>query len=219
VEDVTPFELLKMRVLNAAQSSLAYLGLLAGHEYTSDAVADPLLEGFVRRMLTEEGVPSLPPVPGVAPLAYLDQCLARLHNGAIRHRNHQIATDGSQKLVQRLLNPAAERLGRGEGIQCLAVAIAAWMTYLVRASDRFGRAWTVEDPEAGRVAAIADRVGRDPAALVAEIVAIDTVFDPALAGRPEFRTSVAAALDGLLSAEPMAVVRRVLDRARMEERT
>jgi fructuronate reductase len=71
VDDVTPFEQLKMRVLNAAQSTLAYLGLLAGHEHTSDAVADPLLAGFVRSMLIRESVPTLPPVPGTAPLAYV----------------------------------------------------------------------------------------------------------------------------------------------------
>jgi fructuronate reductase len=217
VDDVTPFEQLKMRVLNAAQSTLAYLGLLAGHAHISDAVADPLLEAFVRRMLTVESVPTLPPVPRVAPLAYVDRSLARLHNTAIRHRCHQIATDGSQKLVQRLVNPAAERLRRGEPVRHLAVAIAGWMAYLVRASDRFGRAWTVEDPEAGRVAAIADRIGDDPAALAAAILAIDTVFDRGLAAQESLRGALAAALGGLLSGDPMAVVRRTL--ASQGERT
>ncbi len=211
VDDVTPFEQLKMRVLNAAQSTLAYLGLLAGREHSSDAVADPLLAAFVRRMLVAESAPTLPPVPGVAPIAYVEQCLDRLRNTAIRHRCHQIATDGSQKIVQRLLDPAGERLRRGEDITLLSVAIAAWMAYLIRASNRFGRAWTVEDPEAGRVAAIADRVGHDPQALVAAILAIDTVFDRELAAREAFRTPLAAALDGLLSGDPLAVVRRALD--------
>jgi fructuronate reductase len=91
------------------------------------------------------------------------------------------------------------------------------MAYLVRASDRFGRAWTVEDPEAGRVAAIADRIGDDPAALAAAILAIDTVFDRGLAAQESLRGALAAALGGLLSGDPMAVVRRTL--ASQGERT
>jgi fructuronate reductase len=211
VEDVTPFEQLKMRVLNAAQSTLAYLGVLAGQEHTCDAVSDPVLAGFVRRMLMRESVSTLPPVPGISPEAYVEQSLGRLRNRAIRHRCHQVATDGSRKLVQRLINPAAERLSRGESVRDLAVAIAAWMAYLVRASDRFGRDWAVEDPEAARVAAMADRVGHDVPALTAEILAIDSVFAPEVAARAELRGAIADALEGLLSGEPMAFVRRVLD--------
>jgi fructuronate reductase len=208
VADVTPYEHLKMRVLNGAQSTLAYLGVLAGHEHTSDAVADPLLAAFVRAMLVEESLPTLAPVPGTAPLGYVEQSLGRLRNTAIRHRCHQIATDGSRKIVQRLVNPAAERLARGEDFSRLAVAIASWMAYLVRASRRFGAAWPADDPEAARVAAIADRIGRDPPALAAAIVAIDTVFDPGLAGCETFRKSIAEALEALLSDDPMAAVRR-----------
>ncbi len=198
-----------MRVLNAAQSTLAHLGVLAGHEHTFNAIADPLLEAFTRRMLVTESVPTLAPVPGIAPLAYVEQSLARLHNTAIRHRCHQIATDGSQKLPQRLINPAAERLARGLPIPHLAIAIASWMAYLVRASDRFGRQWPAEDPEAARVAAIAERTGDDPTALVAGILALDTVFAPALAAREDFRAPLAAALAGLLSPDPMSVIRNL----------
>ena len=97
VDDVTAFEHLKMRVLNGAQSSLSYLGVLAGLEHTSDDIADPLLNTFIRRMLIEETLPTLQPVPGISAEHYVEQSLARLRNTAIRHRNHQIATDGSQK--------------------------------------------------------------------------------------------------------------------------
>ena len=209
VDDVTAFEHLKMRVLNGAQTTLAYLGVLAGHEHTSDAIADPLLAGFVRRMLVEETLPTLAPVPGVSPEAYVEQSLARQRNRAIRHRNHQIATDGSQKIVQRLLNPIRERLKSGESIALLAVPVAAWMAWLIRASERFGRAWTADDPYAERIAAIAGRIGRNPRELAAGILAIDTIFEPELAADPGFRAHVAAGLAGLLADDPMAYVRNI----------
>ena len=195
-----------MRVLNAAQSTLAHLGVLAGHATTADAVADPRLAAFTRAMLAGESIPTLAPVPGTDPVAYLDQSFARIANRAIHHTCHQIATDGSQKLPQRLVNPAAERLARGEPSPRLAVAIAAWMACLVRASDRFGRQWPVSDPEAPRVAAIAAHAGDDAPALVAGILALDTVFTPALAANAPFRAALARALAALLSSDPLQAI-------------
>ncbi|WP_095203634.1 mannitol dehydrogenase family protein [Mesorhizobium carmichaelinearum] len=211
VDDVTPFEHLKMRVLNGVQTTLATLGVLAGLEHTFDAIADPLLSAFIRRMLVEETLPTLMPVPGVLPLAYVEQSLGRLKNTAIRHRNHQIATDGSQKIVQRLLNPIRDRLAMGQSIGLLSVPVAGWMAYLVLASDRFGKRWPVSDPYAGKVAEIADETGRDAEALAARILAIDTIFDPGLAANPTFRAAVTLALGELLSDDPMAAVRHSLE--------
>ncbi|MER8920684.1 mannitol dehydrogenase family protein [Mesorhizobium sp. M0802] len=211
VDDVTPFEHLKMRVLNGAQTTLATLGVLAGLEHTSDAMADPLLSDFIRRMLVEETVPTLMPVPGILPLAYVEQSLARLKNTAIRHRNHQVATDGSQKIVQRLLNPIRDRLAMGQSIGLLSVPVAGWMAYLIQASERFGRRWPVSDPYAGKVAAIADATGPDASALVSAILAIDGIFDPGLAVDGTFRAAVTSALGDLLSDDPMAAVRHSLE--------
>lgn len=209
VDDVTPFEHLKMRVLNGAQTTLSYLGVLGGFEHTFETIADPLLASFVRRMLTEETLPTLMPVPGISPAAYVEQSLSRLTNTAIRHRNHQIATDGSQKIVQRLLNPIRDRLAKGESIALLSVPVAGWMAYLIKASARFGRAWQVSDPFAEKVAAIADRIGSNSNALVDSILAIDAIFDPQLAANATFRAHVVASLDGLLSNDPAGFVRQV----------
>ena len=189
VDDVTPFELIKMRVLNAAQTSFAYLGLIAGHEHTSDDMTDPVLTAIVRRMLIEESLPTLPPVPGVDPLAYLDLSFGRLRNTAIRHRNHQIATDGSRKIVQRILNPIRERLETGGSVERLTLVVAAWMLYLVSASKRFGERWTVEDPFAAEAAR--HRRPRRPRCRRRSWTGSSptiSIFDRALAGRPEFRS-------------------------------
>lgn len=207
VGDVAPYELLKMRVLNAAQTTLAHLGLLAGHVHTHDAVSDPQLADFTRTMLATESIPTLPPLPGTDPGAYLARALGRIGNRAIRHTCQQIATDASQKLPQRLVNPAAERIAGGLPAPRLTVAIAAWMATLVRASPRFGRQWPADDPAAAPVAVIAASSGDDAAALVAGILGLDAVFAPRLAAREELRAGLAAALAGFLGPDPIAVVR------------
>ena len=85
------------------------------------------------------------------------------------------------------------------------------MAYLVRAAPRFGAAWTADDPQAPAVAALADRIGHDPAALAAAILAIDAIFAPELAASTVFRRDVTAALAGLLSDRPMQAVARALE--------
>jgi fructuronate reductase len=213
VQDVEPFEIIKMRVLNGAQTALSSLGALCGLVHTSDDMADPVLATFVKRMLVEETVPTVRPVPGIDAHAYVAQSLDRLSNTAIRHRNHQIATDASQKIVQRILNPVAERLRQERSVNLLSVAVAAFMAYLIFGARRFGAPWVPDDPIAAEVAAIAEATGDDPSALVAGIVGIRTIFAPELAQNDQFRAVVASALAGLLSPDPRGFV---ADRCRSE---
>ena len=110
VADAKPYEQIKMRVLNAAQSTLAHQGALVGHELTHQAAADPVLAALTRTMLEQETWTTLPKLTGMEIGPYIDQSMARIRNTAIRHRCHQIGTDGSQKIVQRLVDPLRERL-------------------------------------------------------------------------------------------------------------
>jgi fructuronate reductase len=187
VADVTPFEHMKLRLLNGAHSALAYLGYLAGHETIGDTVADPVFRAYVRALWREEIIPVVPPPPGTDLAAYADALLARFDNRAIRHRTWQIAMDGSQKLPQRLLGTIRERLARRLPIGRLALAVAAWIRY-VGGRDEAGRPIDVRDPLAADLRAAA--VGEDP---VAAVIAVAAVFGPDLPSHPGFRAAVAAA--------------------------
>ena len=210
VHDAAPYEILKMRVLNGAQTALAHLGALCGLENTSDDMADPVLAAFVERMLLAETVPTLRPIAGLSAKAYVGQSLDRLRNTAIRHRNHQIASDGSQKIVQRLLNPLADRLRRGHPAPMLATALAGWMVYLIRAASRFGARWQADDPYAPRIAEIADRIGHDPAALSKAILQLDGIFAADFAAHPNFTDLLAVAVGNLLSDDPRDYLRKLM---------
>jgi fructuronate reductase len=155
VEDVTPFEHMKLRMLNGTHSSLAYLGYLAGHETIADTVADPVYEAFVRRLWKQEIIPALDPPEGVDLAAYADALLARYSNRSIRHRTWQIAMDGSQKLPQRLLGTLRENFAANRASPCLLLAVAAWMRY-VGGIDDAGNAIDVKDPLSARLRALSD---------------------------------------------------------------
>ncbi len=192
VASVDAYEEAKLRLLNGAHSSLAYLGLLLGHETVADAMADGDLAGFVERMMREDVAPSLHPTPGLDVAGYIDAVLERFRNPAIRHLLSQIACDGSQKLPFRLLATIADARAAGRPIARLTTPIAAWIRFL---------AWprppapALVDPLACALAGLSGDVDA--------LIARSGVFAPGLADDPVFRRALALAHSGL--ADPGAV--------------
>ena len=198
VDDVRPFELMKLRALNGAHSALAYLGSVAGLETVADAMADPVFARFLRSLWDEDLVPAIPAVPGMDLPAYTRQLEARFRNPAMRHRLQQIAMDGSQKLPQRLLRPALDRLRQGGTPTRIAVVVAAWMRFLL-GRDEQGNAYAISDPLSDRLSALARSAGENAPALADALFAMPEIFDPPLAGDVRFRSLVVQALHSILS--------------------
>ena len=157
VADVGPFEAMKLRMLNASHSALAYLGYLAGCETVADAMRDPGLAAFAARVM-DESAATLP--PGLDTAAYARSLLDRFRNPALRHRTWQIAMDGSQKLPQRVLATLSDRLSHGLPIETHAMIVAAWMRY-VTGIDEAGASIDVRDPLADVLATTAAETGPD----------------------------------------------------------
>ncbi len=142
-EDVAAWERLKLRMVNAAHSALAYLGVVAGWATVDAAMGQPALHRFVDAMLRDEVEPTL---VGVAvPPGWRERLLLRFANAALAHRCAQIAMDGSQKIPQRLLGTVRDRLAANAPIARLALALAAWLHFL-RGHDEAGRAYAIDDP-------------------------------------------------------------------------
>lgn len=181
VSSVTQFEEAKLRLLNGAHSSLAYLGALRGHETVRDAMADAPLAAFAEALMREDIAPTL----AMTPPGYIDAVLNRFRNPAIRHLLSQIAWDGSQKLPIRLFVTIADARAAGRPVDRLALPVAAWAKFLAREGPAYQ---PLVDPLGDRlvplaragVDALVERSGVFPASLVA-----DTVFRQALheAGR------------------------------------
>jgi fructuronate reductase len=179
--DVGAWAKAKLRILNGAHSTLAYLGLLMGHETVADAMADPVLSAYAERLVREDVIPSLRSSP-IDLDRYADETFARFRNPAIRHNLSQIAWDGSQKLPYRLLDTIIDARASGRPITRLVVPIAAWILFLERQA-RAGE--PIVDPLADRLAAAA-RTG-DP---VDQLLDLGEVFPGSLASDAGFRTAV-----------------------------
>jgi fructuronate reductase len=191
--DVAAHERTKLRILNGAHSTLAYLGLLRGHETVADAMADPWLAATVTAMIEEEIAPVLGERTGIDLTTYAAQTLKRFRNPAIRHRLSQIAWDGSQKLPYRLLDTIAEARAGGRPIARLAQAVAGWMRFVERQA-RDGA--EIVDPLGAQLAAIARDRGSD-AALMDGLIGLRQIFPASLAGDAIFRDALLAGLAAL----------------------
>jgi len=208
VGDVAPYELMKLRLLNGAHSTLAYLGYLMGRETVAAAMQEPGIARLIEEMMRLEVTPTLPALQGFDVAAYCKSLLDRFRNPALQHRTWQIAMDGSQKLPQRLLETIRDRMAKGQPIDRLALGVAAWMRY-VTGIDEKGRPIDVRDPLAIRLKALADEAGPVAARLAPKLFSVRDVFGTDLPVRPRFTLEVEAALDQLFTIGARATVNRL----------
>jgi fructuronate reductase len=193
-DDVAAYDRAKLRLLNGAHSSLAYLGLLAGHETVAQAMRDPQLCSLVVAMMKEDIRPTLRAPRGLDLLAYTEAILRRFRNPEIRHALAQIAWDGSQKLPFRLLGTISDNLEAGRPIERLCLPVAAWMQFVRRRAASGER---VVDPLSERLFDIG-RACQNRAALdLPAFLALEQVFPAMLTGSAAFRDALARAYDAL----------------------
>lgn len=193
-DDVRGFERAKLRLLNGVHSTLAYVGLLKGHETVFEAVSDPHLEALGRDLMIHDIIPTLTAPRGLDLAAYAEAILARFRNPEIRHLLAQIAWDGSQKLPFRILGTVKDALDAGRDVGRLAVPIAAWFQFL---KARAAQGVPVTDPLADRLLAIVQALPGDTRGDVAAFLAVEAVFPAQLAGAPAFVAAVEKAYGAL----------------------
>ena len=200
VEDVRAHERMKLRMLNGAHSLIAYLGVLANLTFVRDVMAVPVMAALVRRHMVEAAA-SLGAVPGIDLDHYAEALCARFANKAIAHKTAQIAMDGTQKLPQRLLEPAVEALDGGRPVDTFALAVAAWMAFVHVTAE-------VSDPRAGEIRAALDGVPGEPRALAGALErGVAGLFPRALQTSGVWRGALEGALGRLLAGDVRAACR------------
>ncbi len=188
--DVASYEKAKLRILNGAHSTLAYVGLLRGATSVADAMRDADLAGFVDAMIRDDIMPMLPATAGLDLDAYRAAVLQRFRNPVIIHRLDQIAQDGSQKLSYRLGDTLIANRRAGRMPAGIVTAFGAWVAFLIRQA----RAGTpIVDPASERLAAAA-RDGT-PTDVVARLIDAALGFPPELRGDDAVRAAVADAAE------------------------
>ena len=184
VDDVIPFEEMKLRMLNGSHSLLAYLGYLSGYKYVSEAISDPYFKKVILDFMMNEQTPSLSLPKETDIAAYADSLIERFSNPNLKHLTSQIAMDGSQKLPPRFCESL--KYNRENAVQTtwLELGIAGWMAYVIGMDDN-GDAIEVHDPMAGVFKQIKQE-SKTPREAVISLLSIDGIFESSLLADAEF---------------------------------
>lgn len=165
VEDVIPYESMKLRLLNAAHQAMAYFGHLMGHRWAHDAATDPLITQLLRRYWSEEALPTVGQVPGIDLGAYTETLLERFRNPAIRDTLARLAMDASERIPKFVLPVVRDRMDAGGSVAWSAAIIASWARY-AEGIDEQGQPIDIVDSRRDRLMASARLQRRQPTAFI-----------------------------------------------------
>ncbi|WP_298874265.1 mannitol dehydrogenase family protein [uncultured Microbacterium sp.] len=188
VDDVAPFETMKLRMLNGAHQALAYVGLLRGHTFVHEAMTDPAVASFVDAFL-QEAESTVPPLPGIDLLAYRMTLLKRFSNASIRDTLERLATDASDRIPKFVVPIARDLIQHSQPAPEAAAVIASWVAV---ASTRHNNSRPLADRQVEDVwqGLLDERV-------VAGSFLDRTDWFGALGENPTFRTTYVSSLERL----------------------
>ncbi len=165
VDDVAPYELMKLRVLNGGHAALAYAGALMGCTFAHEAIATPMIRGYLDALTSREVIPTLDPIPGVDFEVYSSAVLERFGNPLIGDTIDRLCQDGSNRQPKFILPTIVDRIASGSSIEGLALEVALWCRYCAGFTEN-GSAIPIRDPRADKLRDNAQLAETDPAAFV-----------------------------------------------------
>jgi mannitol 2-dehydrogenase len=165
VTDVVPYELMKLRLLNASHQALCYFGYLAGYRLVHEVAQDPLFANFLLDYMNREATPTLAPVPGIDLDAYKLQLIERFSNAGVRDTVARLCAKSSERIPEWLLPVVRENLAAGRDVTLSAAVVASWARY-AEGVDEQGEPIRVDDRLADTLQQIAAKQRENPLAFV-----------------------------------------------------
>ena len=200
VDDVEPYELMKLRLLNISHQALGYPGYLAGYRLVHEVCQDPVFARYLLAYMEHEATPTLRPVPGVDLDAYRRKLISRFSNAAIGDTLARLCADTSDRIPKWLVPVIHENLAAGRSVRYGAAIIASWARY-ADGTDETGQPIEVVDRFRTRIMAAAAQARSDPLAFLRQQ---DLFLD--LAEQPVFVEAYLEALGTLRGAGAAALV-------------
>jgi mannitol 2-dehydrogenase len=165
VPDVVPYELMKLRLLNASHQALCYFGYLAGYRLVHEVAQDQLFANFLLDYMNREATPTLAPVPGIDLDAYKLKLIERFSNAGVRDTVARLCARSSERIPSWLVPVIRENLAAGRDVRLSAAVVASWARY-AEGVDEHGEPITVVDRLADTVQRLAAQQRDDPLAFV-----------------------------------------------------
>ena len=180
-DDVTPYEEMKIKLLNGSHLALTYLGFLKGYRFVHDTMNDPLFVAYMRAYMDKDVTPQLAPVPGIDLAAYKNTLVQRFSNQAIADQLERVCSDGSSKFPKFTVPTINRLIADGAEMKRAALVVAAWALYL-KGVDETGQTYAIPDPRAEFCQALV----ADDELIVQRLLGVEEIFGTAIAQSAEF---------------------------------
>lgn len=205
VDDVSPFELMKIRILNGGHAAIAYPSGLLDIHFVHEGMEEPLVKAFLDKLEAEEIIPTVPPVPGVVLEEYYALVAKRFSNPTIGDTIRRLCLDGSNRQPKFIIPTIADRLKAGQGNEGLALESALWCRYCFGTTDS-GKVIEPNDPNWDRMTSTARTAKDDPSAWLA----MNDIYGD-VGSNPSFADAFSRWLAALWQDGTRATLQRYLD--------
>jgi mannitol 2-dehydrogenase len=165
VEDVEPYELMKLRLLNASHQAIAYFGHLSGYRYAHEAAQDPVFAQFLLNYMNSEAIPTLRPVPGIDLDDYTHTLIERFSNAEVKDTIARLCAESSDRIPKWLVPVIKDNLAHDRPVRISAAIVASWARY-AEGVDEHGQPIKVVDRLADSLTATAKTQRDDPTAFI-----------------------------------------------------
>lgn len=128
--DVSPYENIKLSLLNASHTLLSYPSALLGHVKVDAAMADERIARLVREFMDIDITPLVAVPEDVNIEDYKDSLMSRFANPAISDQVSRLCGDGLSKFTVYVVPNLKRMLAEGRYIDRLAFLLAAYRKYL-----------------------------------------------------------------------------------------
>ena len=204
VDDVAPYEHMKIRILNGGHATIAYPAGLMDIHFVHEAMEHPLVSAFLTKVEQEEIIPVVPPVPDTDLGEYYALCQRRFANPKIGDTIRRLALDGSNRQPKFIIPSALDRAQRQQSVNGLALVSALWCRYCYGTTDS-GAVIEPNDPSWERLTKQAKLAKDDPAAWLSMV----DIYGE-LAGNAAFIADFTHALNTLWSIGTQETLQRYL---------
>ena len=165
VPDVEPYELMKLRLLNASHQALCYFGYLAGYRLVHDVARDPAFAKFLLTYMEKEAEPTLEPVPGIDLREYQHQLIDRFSNAQVKDTVARLCAESSDRIPKWLLPVIRHNLDSGGDIILSTAVVASWARY-DEGVDEQGEPIEIVDRLRDKLTAAAQQQRSEPLAFI-----------------------------------------------------
>lgn len=204
-DDVSPYEEMKIKLLNGSHLALTYLGFLKGYRFVHETMNDPLFVRYMRAYMDLDVTPQLAPVPGIDLTDYKNTLVARFSNQAIADQLERVCSDGSSKFPKFTIPTINRLIADGQETKRAALVVAAWALYL-KGVDENGDTYSIPDPRAAFFQALV----ADDALITQRLLAVEEIFGTAIPRSAEFVAAFEWCCNGLREEGVTRTLERIL---------